>query len=109
MLEEPRVDLHLALQHGLEVLVHLIPAGYLGRSRRQLRVHRHDSTLLLAFERRLAQGIPAVGELALVLVSPLERHMVRRMRRTRGEVDKEWLVGRERLLRLDPADRTVRE
>ena len=74
----------------------------------QLRVGRDDAELLLPLERLLADLVPALVELALVLVDPLLRHVVRRMRRARRVVDEERLVGRHRLLRLDPVDRLVR-
>ena len=46
-------------------------------------------------------------ELALVLVGPLLRHVVRRVRRAGREVDEERLVGREALLLPDPGNRLV--
>ena len=107
VLEETGVDLHLALQHGLQLVVHLVPRRDLLRPRCQLCVRGHDATLLLTLEHRLSQGIPAVGELPLVLVRPLQRHMMRRVRRTRREIDKERLLRRQRLLRPDPPDRLV--
>ena len=58
---------------------------------------RNDAELLLLGEDLLAILVPAVVELAFVLVGPLLRHVVRRMHRTRGEVEEEGLVGRELL------------
>jgi hypothetical protein len=75
--------------------------------RRQLRVGRDDAELLLPREHLLAQRVPALVETALVLVGPLERNMVRRVRRPGGEVDEERPVGRERALLADPTDRAV--
>ena len=63
--------------------------------------------LLLAREDPLAQRVPAVVELARVLVRPLLRHVVRRVRRARREVGEERLVGHQRLLLADPLDRLV--
>ena len=63
--------------------------------------------LLLPGEGLLAQLVPALVELALVLVRPLLRHVVRRMGRAGREVDEERLVGRERLLLADPVDGLV--
>ena len=71
------------------------------------RVGRDHAELLLAREGPLAQRVPAVVELARVLVGPLLRHVVRRVRRARREVREERLVGHQRLLLADPADRLV--
>ncbi len=67
----------------------------------------HDSELLLAREGLLAQRVPALVEAALVLVRPLRRHVVRRVRRARREVHEERLVGHQRLLLAHPLDRLV--
>ena len=45
--------------------------------------------LLLAGERALALDVPAVVELALVLVGPFLGHVMRRVRRAGREVDEE--------------------
>ena len=82
-------------------------AGISVVARRQLRVRRDDAELLLAREGPLAQRVPAVVELARVLVRPLRRHVVRRVRRTGREVGEERLVGHERLLLVHPGDRLV--
>ena len=73
----------------------------------QLRVRRDHAQLLLALERFVADLVPALVELALVLVGPLLRHVVRRMRRPGRVVDEERLVRRHRLLRLHPVDGLV--
>ena len=70
-------------------------------------VLRDDAELLLPREGLLAQLVPALVELALVLVRPFLRDVVRRVGRARREVDEERLVGDERLLLADPADRLV--
>ena len=75
--------------------------------RRQLRIRRDDSELLLPFEDLLAQRVPALVEAALVLVRPLRRNVMRGVRRPRGEVHEERLVGHERLLLARPLDRLV--
>ena len=54
-----------------------------------------------------ADLVPALVELSLVLVGPLLRHVMRRMRRPGREVDEERLVRRHRLLRLHPVDGLV--
>ena len=82
-------------------------AGISGGPRGQLGVGRDHAELLLARERLLAQRVPALVELALVLRRPLRRDVVRRVRRARREVDEERLVGHQRLLLADPPDRPV--
>ena len=107
VLQEAGVDLHLAREHRLELVGHVVPGRDLGRARGQLGVGRDHAELLLARERLLAQRVPAVVEPALVLVRPLRRHVVRRVRRAGREVDEERLVGHQRLLLADPVDRLV--
>jgi hypothetical protein len=77
-----------------------VPPGQLGAG-------RHDSKLLLPFEDLLPQRVPAPVETALVPVRPLGRHVVRRMRGARGEVNEERLVRHQRLLLANPADRLI--
>ena len=78
----------------------LVPGG-------QLRIRRDHAELLLPLECLLAQRVPALVELALVLRRPLRRHMVRRVSRAGREVDEERLVAHQRLLLADPHDRPV--
>ena len=66
-----------------------------------------DAELLLPGQRLLAELVPALVELALVLGDPLLRHVVRSVRGARGEVDEERLVRRERFHGLGPVDRLV--
>ena len=68
-------------------------------------IRRDDAEFLLPCEGLLAQLVPALVELALVLVGPFLRHVMRRVRRAGREVGEEWLVGHERLLLPDPLDR----
>ena len=107
VLHEGRVDLHLALEDRLQRRVHVVPGRDLGMARRQLRVRTDDPELLLACERDLALLVPAVGELALVLVDPLLGDVVRCMRRPGREVHEERLVRHQRLLLAHPADGVV--
>src|SRR3954471_282172 len=67
----------------------------------------HPPERLLACERLLAQPVPALVKAALVVVRPLGRDVVRRVRRPRREVHEERLVAPQRLLLADPADRLV--
>ena len=107
VLEEARVDLHLAREHRLQVVRHVVPGRNLLRPLGQLRLGRDHAELLLSRERPLAQCVPAVVEDALVLVRPLGPHMVRGMRGARRVVDEERLVGHQRLLLRDPVDRVI--
>ena len=70
-------------------------------------VRRDHAQLLLALERFISYLVPALVELALVLVGPRLRHMVRRMDRPGGVVDEERLVRRHRLLGFHPVDGLV--
>src|SRR4029077_4864126 len=65
--------------------------------------------LFLAGEGLFAQLVPALVELALVLVGPLLGHVVRRMRSAGRVVHEEWLVRGQRLLLLHPRDGAVRQ
>src|SRR5262249_40348005 len=67
------------------------------------------SHFLLLREDFLAVLIPAVVELALVLVGPLLRHMLRRVHRAGAEVKEERLVGRELLGISDELHGLVRQ
>jgi hypothetical protein len=72
--------------------------------RRQLRALRNEAELLLIFESDLALSVPAVIELALVLVGPFLGDVVRAVTRPGSEVQEEGLVRRARLLLADPGD-----
>ena len=107
ILQEPGVDLHLPAQHRLECVRHLVPGRDFLVPRGELAIRRNDAQLLLAREGLFAQLVPALVELALVLVRPFLRHVVRRVGGAGREVDEERLVGNERLLLADPVDRLV--
>ena len=107
VLQEPGVHLHLPGQDGSLLDRHILPGGDLRRALRQLGLGWDDAQCLLARERLGPKGIPALVELALVLVRPLLRHVVRRVRRAGREVDEERLVGHERLLLAHPVDGLV--
>ena len=74
---------------------------------RELRVLGHDAQLFLPREHLLAIDVPALVELALVLVRPFLRHMMRRVVRSRREIEEERLVRRDLLQICDEADRLV--
>ena len=104
VLHEPGVHFHLALEHRLELRGHVVPGRNLLVARRQLGVGGDDAQLLLLREGDLALLVPAVGELALVLVDPLLRHVVRGVGGARREVHEERLVRHQRLLLAHPGD-----
>ena len=76
---------------------------------RQFGVRGNHPELLLPREDLFAQLVPALIELALVLVGPSFGHVVRRMAGARREVHEERLVGHQRLLLARPFDRLVRQ
>ena len=98
VLGEAREHLHLA---GVELLLGVterVPGRIQLGALRQLRVLRDDAELLLALEGLLAVRVPAAVELALVLVGPFLRDVVRRVAAA-GRV-----VHEPRLLRVLRAD-----
>ena len=109
LLEEAGVDLHLAREDRLQLRRHVVPRRDLLGPRRQHGFLRNHAQLLLPREDLLALLVPSCVELPLVLVRPLLRHVVRRMRGARRVVHEERLVGRERLLLPQPVDRSVTE
>ena len=74
---------------------------------RQLGVLRDDAERLLTGKRLLADRIPTLVELALVLVGPFLRNVMWRVGRARREVGEEGFVRHQRLLLADPGDRPV--
>ena len=57
----------------------------------------------------VAKSQPTVIEIAFVLINPLLRRVMRSMGRAGRVVYEEWLLGRHRLLELDPFDRLSRQ
>ena len=86
-----------------------LPFGHVRVVARQLGVGGQDAQLLLAGEHLLAIGVPAVVELAGVLVGPLLRHVVRRVRRPEAQMQVERLVGVDLAEVGDELDRLVDE
>ena len=68
-----------------------------------------DAEFLLAGEHLLPVGVPAVVELARVLVGPFLGHLVRRVVGAGGEVQEERFVGRDLFQIRDELDRLVRQ
>ena len=102
VLGESGKGLHLP---GLQLLLVWslgIPGRNLLGSLGQLRILRDDAHLLLACKRLLAQFVPSLIELAFIAVDVRLGHVMRSVQRTRGEVNEEWLVGRQGVLRLHP-------
>ncbi len=109
VLREAREDLHLA---GVELLLGVaqaVPRGIRVGSRRELSLWWDDAQLLLALEGALTVLVPTVIELALVLVGPLFRDVVRGVRRAGGVVDEPWLLRIVGPHRMEPLDRLVRD
>ncbi len=107
VLAEAGEDFHLAGEEFLLVGGELVPVlDRLGLGG-ELGAGRNDAELDLAGQRLLAQLVPALVELALVLGDPFLRHVMRRVRGAGREVDEERLVRRQRFLRLDPLDGLV--
>ena len=104
VLGEAGEDFH---QPALERLLGLgdrIPRGQRGGARRELRVLRNPALAPWRAEDALAILVPAVVELAFVLVGPLLHDVVRAVRRARRPVHEERLVRREGLLLAQPLD-----
>ena len=107
--DEAGIDLH---QPALERTLRLgdaAPRRHRLGARREDRVGRDPAQLLLPREHALAVGVPAVVELALVLVGPFLVDLVRAVPRARRPVQEEGLVGRERLVAAQPVDAVLRQ
>ena len=104
MLHEAGINLHLANQDRLHDWRDGVPGRNFGMPCGERAIRRDDAEFLLPCEGFLAQLVPALVELAFVLVRPLLRHVMRRVRRAGREVGEKWLVRHERLLLPDPFD-----
>ncbi len=107
LLQESREHLGLAREQAPLVRRQRVPGLDVLRPVGQPGARRDHAQLLLPLERLSPNLVPALVELALVLVGPLLRHMMRRMDRAGRVVDEERLVRRHRLLGLHPVDRLV--
>ncbi len=105
--EEAGVHLHLASEHRLEIVGHVVPTRDLVGSFGQLRVGRDDPEFDLSSEGPVALRVPSVVETALVLRRPLLGHMVGGVRGSGRPVHEERLVRHQHLLLADPLDRVV--
>src|SRR5262249_10347065 len=84
------------------------PLVDVGVDRRQLRLVGDDAHLLLPLEDDLAVGLVPHVELPLVLVDPLPGSVMRGMASARAVIEKERLLGRDRLRVADELERLVR-
>ena len=108
VLHEAGEDFSLPRKQLAVVFRKISPGTEVLRAVSQLGALRDDAHLFLIGHRLGPDLIPALVELAFVLVGPLLGDVVRRVHRTRCKVHKEGLVGRHGLLRLHPANRLVR-
>ena len=92
VLLEAGIDLHLPRVQLLLCVRERVPGGERVRSRRELRVRRDHAQRLLPFEGLLAEHVPALVELAAVLLAPLDRDLVRRVRAPGRVVDEPRLL-----------------
>src|SRR5262245_45340333 len=109
MLQESGVDLHLSSKHRLHLGIDRVPSRDPFVTLGELAVLRDDAELLLFGEGALAHLVPAVVELALVLVRPFLPDVVGGVRRPWCEVHEERLVRRKGLLLAGPRYRLVGE
>ena len=107
VLLEAAVDLHLAHVELLLLVGERVPGGEGVGALGELGVLRHDAELLLPRQRALAQRVPAVVELALVLVRPLLGDVVRGMGAAGGVEEHPRLVRVLGTDRVQPLDRLV--
>ena len=87
VLLEAGVDLHLPRVQLLLAVRERVPGGERVRSRREHRIRRDHAQRLLPFEGLLAEHVPPLVELAAVLLAPLDRDLVRRVRAPGRVVD----------------------
>ena len=99
VLREPGVDLHLARVERLQLVGDVVPRREGLVARGELGVGGDHAELLLAGEGLLAELVPPLVELPLVLVGPVLRDVVRGVAAAGREVDEERLV---RVLGADP-------
>ena len=104
---EPGIHLHLTRQDRLERVGHVVPRRNFCGAQGQSCVGRDDAEFLLPRITLLAHLVPTLIELALVLVRPFLWNVVRSMRRAGRKIDKEGLIGHQRLLLANPINRVV--
>ena len=102
------VDLHLAGVERLERVGEVVPSREGRVAGRQLGVGGNHAEVLLASERLLAKLVPALVELALVLVGPFLADVVRGVAAAGREVREERLVRVLGADRVEPLDGAIR-
>ncbi len=107
--EEGGIDFRHMRKELLVLGVQRVPGRQIGGSRRQDSVLRYDAELFLPRKSFLAQLVPALIELTLELRDPFLWNVMGRVRRPGRVIGEERLVGRQRMLLLDPVDRLVGE
>ncbi len=109
VLDEAGEHLHQAALERLFRIRDAVPGGHGVGTRRERRLGRDPALGLLAREHPFAIGVPAVVELALVLVGPVLEHMMRAMGGAGGPVHEERLVRREGPVLAQPGQGLVRQ
>ncbi len=109
MLDEAGEDLHQPLLERPLALRDRVPRRHRRVPRRQLGPRRDHPHLQLPLVGPLAIGIPAAGELALVLLRPLLEHVVRPVHAARRPVHEERLVRVEGAPVVEPRQRLVHQ
>ena len=100
--------LRLAGEQLLLIGVERIPLRQDIRPGSELRIRRDDAEPLLVGENLLAQIVPAHVELAVELLDPFRRRLMRRMRAAGHVIEEERLVRRSGIQLLHVLDRLVR-
>ncbi len=107
VLEEAGVHLHLARQHRLQVIGHVVPGGDLRGSRRSAPHPARRCPPPVAAARSPRAARPTLRRRPGVAIRELLRDVVGCVGGAGGEVGEERLVGRQRLLLSDPLDGPV--
>src|SRR5687767_1852849 len=100
---------HLGLPRIETLLVRRerFPGGECFRTGGEPGVLWDHAEFLLSVEDFLAHPVPSLIELAAILRDPFSGRVQRRMRCTRREIEKKWLLGRGGALRVQPANGVV--
>src|SRR5947209_11365483 len=108
VLRIPGIDLHLASEQPLAVLIQGVPGGHQLIARSQLRVGRDHAKLLLALERLLPELVPTLIKATVVLLRPLLPDVMGRVTATGRVVKAPRLLGVMSPNAVQPVDRLVR-
>ena len=107
VLDEAGEDFHQPQLKGAFGFRNAVPRRHGLGARRQFGIGRNPAELLLAREDSFAELVPAVVELAFVLVGPFLEDVVRPMDAAGRPVHEERFVRREGAMLLQPGDRLV--